>query len=128
MSSETGIPGVSIVIPAWNDEDRLARTPGRYLPLLGARAEPFEVMSVNGVRDQTAAVAAGCDDSHVRVLRFSHEFEGKRTADDQGQDTSRKDCAVRVAESSSASRTRKELPLSEPPARAAQSRVTRSNP
>jgi dolichol-phosphate mannosyltransferase len=68
---DTGVPGVSIVIPAWNEEDRLARTLERYLPSLEARGDPFEVLVVvDGVRDRTAEVAARYENRHVRVLRF----------------------------------------------------------
>jgi glycosyltransferase involved in cell wall biosynthesis len=72
---ETGVPGVSIVIPAWNEEDRLARTLERYLPALESRGDPFEVIVVvDGVRDRTAEVAARYSDRHVRVLRFPNKL------------------------------------------------------
>jgi hypothetical protein len=64
-------PGVSIVIPAWNEEDRLARTLDRYLPALEARGVPFEVIVVvDGVRDRTADVAAKYASRNVRLLVF----------------------------------------------------------
>jgi dolichol-phosphate mannosyltransferase len=72
---DAGIPGVSIVIPAWNEEDRLARTLERYLPALEARGDPFEVIVVvDGVRDRTADVAARYSARHVRVLRFPNKL------------------------------------------------------
>ncbi|MGC2204965.1 MAG: glycosyltransferase [Thermoplasmata archaeon] len=62
---------MSIVIPAWNEEDRLARTLERYVPSLESRADPFEVIVVvDGVRDRTAEVAATFSSRHVRVLQF----------------------------------------------------------
>ncbi|MCI4351807.1 MAG: glycosyltransferase [Thermoplasmata archaeon] len=65
------LQGVSIVIPAWNEEDRLARTLDRYIPSLEARGDPFEVLVViDGVRDGTAEVAARYSGRNVRVLRF----------------------------------------------------------
>ena len=68
---EGSLAGLSIVIPAWNEEDRLARTLDRYIPALEARLEPFEVIVVvDGVRDGTAQVAARFADRNVRVLRF----------------------------------------------------------
>jgi dolichol-phosphate mannosyltransferase len=68
---EAGVPGVSIVIPAWNEEDRLARTLERYLPSLEARGQPFEVIVVSdGAGDRTPEVAAAYGDRHVRLLRF----------------------------------------------------------
>ena len=70
MNLEPGLPGVSIVIPAWNEEDRLARTLERYLPALVSRGDPFEVIVVvDGVRDRTAEVAARYAGRNVRVLR-----------------------------------------------------------
>jgi glycosyltransferase involved in cell wall biosynthesis len=71
----TGPSGISIVIPAWNEEDRLARTLERYLPALEARGEPFEVIVVvDGVRDRTAEVAAQYASRHVRVLLFPNKL------------------------------------------------------
>ncbi len=72
---EPGEPGVSIVIPAWNEEDRLARTLERYLPALESRGDPFEVIVVvDGVKDRTAEVAAEYAARHVRVLRFPNKL------------------------------------------------------
>ena len=70
MDLAPGIPGVSIVIPAWNEEDRLQRTLDQYLPALEERGDPFEVIVVvDGVRDRTAEVAERYRDRHVRVLK-----------------------------------------------------------
>ena len=64
--------GLSIIIPAWNEEDRLARTLKEYIPKLESRGDPFEVIVVvDGAIDRTAEVAAMFTDSHVRVLVFS---------------------------------------------------------
>lgn len=72
---DADIPGVSIVIPAWNEEDRLARTLERYLPALEARDQPFEVIVVvDGVRDRTADVAARYASRHVRALLFPNKL------------------------------------------------------
>ena len=68
-------PGISIVIPAWNEEDRLARTLERYLPALESRGDPFEVVVVvDGVRDRTAEVATRYVSRRVRVLLFPHKL------------------------------------------------------
>lgn len=68
---DKGASGVSIVIPAWNEEDRLARTLERYLPSLESRGNPFEVIVVaDGVRDRTAVVAESYSARNVRVIRF----------------------------------------------------------
>ena len=71
MGAEPGLPGISIVIPAWNEEDRLARTLERDLPSLGARGDPFEVIVVvDGVRDPTAGGADQHDERQMHVLWF----------------------------------------------------------
>ncbi len=64
-------PGLSIIIPAWNEEDRLRRTLERYLPALESRGQPFEVIVVtDGSWDRTAAVARAFGGRGVRVLEF----------------------------------------------------------
>ncbi len=69
------MPGLSIVIPAWNEEDRLARTLSRYVPSLESRGEPFEVIVVSdGMRDRTADVAEAWASRGVRSLRFSNRL------------------------------------------------------
>lgn len=80
------------MIPAWNEEDRLARTLERYLPALEARGEPFEVIVVvDGVGDRTADVAAAYSDRHVRVQRFPTKL-GKGGAVLAGVRLARFDC------------------------------------
>ena len=67
--------GISIIIPAWNEEDRLAQTLERYLPSLEARGDPYEVIVVvDGSSDRTAEVAGAFSHRHVRVLRFPHKL------------------------------------------------------
>ena len=69
--------GLSIVIPAWNEEDRLKSTLDRYLPFLEARDEPFEVIVVcDGEEDRTAELARSYSNRGVRVLEF-HSKLGK---------------------------------------------------
>jgi dolichol-phosphate mannosyltransferase len=70
-ASDALAPGISVIIPAWNEEDRLARTLERYLPALEARNDPFEVIVVaDGLEDRTAEIASAYEPRHVRVLRF----------------------------------------------------------
>jgi dolichol-phosphate mannosyltransferase len=67
----TSLPGVSLVIPAWNEEGRLPATLARYLPSLEAWGVPFEIIVVpEGVEDRTAQVADSFGSRHVRLLRF----------------------------------------------------------
>lgn len=64
--------GLSIVIPAYNEEGRLGLTLERYLPTLESMGEPFEVIVVcDGCSDLTAKIAATYGHRHVRVLEFS---------------------------------------------------------
>lgn len=64
-------PGLSIVIPAWNEEYRLGPTLDRYLPIFEQRANPFEVLVIiDGVEDRTADIAKTYSDRNVRVVRF----------------------------------------------------------
>lgn len=88
----TSVPGLSIVIPAWNEEDRLTRTLDRYLPALAAHGLPFEVIVVSdGHRDATAEVAKGYSSSGVRVLEYSRKL-GKGGAVFEGIKAARFDC------------------------------------
>jgi glycosyltransferase involved in cell wall biosynthesis len=67
--------GLSIVIPAWNEEERLGRTLDRYLPALEVRDGPFEVIVVaDGVEDRTGEVAESYGHRSVRVLRFPNQL------------------------------------------------------
>jgi dolichol-phosphate mannosyltransferase len=65
------VTGLSLIIPAWNEEDRLTRTLARHLPALEARGIPFEVIVVaDGNIDQTPKVAEEYAGRGVRLLRF----------------------------------------------------------
>ena len=89
MSSD----GLTIVIPAWNEEERLVRTLDRYLPRLEARGVPFEVLVVvDGNADGTAEVARAYSHRGVRVLQFREKL-GKGGAVLAGLRSARYDCA-----------------------------------
>lgn len=65
------LAGISLVIPAWNEEDRLDRTLARYLPALERRGQPYEIIVVtDGSVDRTAEVARSYEGRGVRVLEF----------------------------------------------------------
>jgi glycosyltransferase involved in cell wall biosynthesis len=69
------LDGLSIVIPAWNEEGRLAATLDRCLPSLLARGEPFEVIVVvDGADDRTLEVARSFESRSVRVLSFPEKL------------------------------------------------------
>ncbi|MCI4324165.1 MAG: glycosyltransferase [Thermoplasmata archaeon] len=67
--------GLTLVIPAWNEEDRLARTLERYLPSLESRNLPFEIIVVcDSVGDRTAEVASSYSGRGVRLLTFPQKL------------------------------------------------------
>lgn len=71
----SGPNGLSVVIPAWNEEKRLPTALDEYLPLLEAFGIPVEVIVVlDGVTDRTAEVAASYRDRGVSVLRFDRRL------------------------------------------------------
>jgi glycosyltransferase involved in cell wall biosynthesis len=68
---ESSPDGLSVVIPAWNEEDRLGPTLDRFLPVLESRGFQYEVLVVvDGVGDRTADVATLYADRNVKVLHF----------------------------------------------------------
>ncbi|MDE1837919.1 MAG: glycosyltransferase [Euryarchaeota archaeon] len=75
FQGELSLSGLSVIIPAWNEESRLGRTLERFLPALESRSDPFEVLVVvDGVRDRTAEVARAYAARGVRVLEFHHKL------------------------------------------------------
>ncbi len=63
-------PRLSVVIPAFNEEQRLPRSLGRIRAFLEARGDSFEiVVADDGSRDATAAVAAAAGGAATQVLR-----------------------------------------------------------
>lgn len=63
--------GVSIVIPAYNEEVRIRSTLEQYLPALERLNTPFEILVVcDGMEDKTADVAREYFHRNVKVLQF----------------------------------------------------------
>lgn len=61
---------LSVVIPAYNEAERLGPSLERVAGYLGERGAEYEILVVDdGSTDGTAAVAAGYEDRGVRVLR-----------------------------------------------------------
>lgn len=80
---------LSVVIPAYNEEDRLGATLEKVLAHLDRRGLESEVLVVDdGSTDRTAAVAGGLGDSRVQVLRQSPN-QGKGAAVRRGLAASR---------------------------------------
>lgn len=71
MSSPALLPGLSVFLPAHNEEGNIERVVRGYLDELPRVAERYEVIVVDdGSRDRTGAIADDLahDDSHVRVV------------------------------------------------------------
>lgn len=72
---EGGPSGVSLVIPAWNEEFRLAATLERYTRFLESYGAPYEVIVVaDGVTDRTVEIAMAFAGRGVKVLSFDHKL------------------------------------------------------
>lgn len=70
-----GPNGVSLIIPAWNEERRLPGTLEQYVGLLEKYGDQFEVIVVaDGVTDRTVEVAAEFAARRVRVLHFERQL------------------------------------------------------
>jgi dolichol-phosphate mannosyltransferase len=63
--------GISLLVPAWNEENRIEATLDRYLTVLESMGKPFEVLVIaDGVSDRTAPLARTYEKRGVTV----HEF------------------------------------------------------
>lgn len=71
---------ISLVIPAYNEQEVIARTAVEAAGALAAFADEYEVLVVDdGSTDGTADAVLGCGNSHVRLLRY-HPNRGKGCA------------------------------------------------
>jgi dolichyl-phosphate beta-glucosyltransferase len=71
---------ISVVVPAFNEADRLPATLDRVLAFLRARGSAFDISVVDdGSTDATAAVVAGRSDPEVRLIRLGQN-QGKGAA------------------------------------------------
>lgn len=71
---------VSLVIPAYNEAERLGSTLERAVEYLSRRGAPYEVLVVDdGSRDRTIQVAEGYSERGVRVIRHERN-RGKGAA------------------------------------------------
>jgi putative flippase GtrA len=65
--------GISVVLPAFNEEEIIARTVESVLDALNAWDMDFEVLVVNdGSTDRTGEIVAALGDAHPRVRLVSH--------------------------------------------------------
>ena len=79
QTSGEGPPVLSVVIPAYNEETRLAGTLERVVAYLEDRGQPYEVLVVDdGSTDSTAEIGgrmAGCF-PHLKLIRNRHRGKG----------------------------------------------------
>jgi glycosyltransferase involved in cell wall biosynthesis len=67
--------GVSVVIPAWNEERRIGSSLEKYIAALRGTGSPYEIVVViDGVTDRTAEVSRSYASQNVRVLQFDHRL------------------------------------------------------
>jgi dolichol-phosphate mannosyltransferase len=67
--------GISVVVPAWNEEKRIGPALARYLHVLDSLGVPFEVIVVvDGVKDRTAEIARSMSSQGVRVIEVSRRL------------------------------------------------------
>ncbi len=62
--------GISLVIPAYNEEDRLSKSLEAYLPVLKSFHRPYEIIVVIDGMDNTYGVAQGYASQGVRPFRY----------------------------------------------------------
>lgn len=63
--------GISLIVPAWNEEKRIGASLTMYLSALKSIGTPFEVLVViDGVGDRTGEIARSFAADHVEVLEF----------------------------------------------------------
>ncbi|MHB8351395.1 MAG: glycosyltransferase [Thermoplasmata archaeon] len=79
--------GVSLVIPAYNEEDRIGATLEVYLAALERASRPFEVIVVCDGKDHTPDVVRRLGNPHVRTMEYPEKlgrggaiFKGLRAA------------------------------------------------
>ncbi len=89
-------PVLSVVIPAYNEEEVLAASFARLDAAMRGIGEPYELIFVNdGSRDGTAGILKGLAEAHeaVRALHFSRNF-GHQIAVTAGLDAAEGDAVV----------------------------------
>lgn len=70
-------PWLSVVIPAYNEAERLPGALDRLLAYLRSRGKDFEVVVADdGSRDGTAERVDRPGESEIRILRLAHRGKG----------------------------------------------------
>ncbi len=69
------LDGISVIVPAWNEEKRIGPALTRYLGALQSFGVPFEVIVVvDGVKDRTAEIARSMASQGVQVIEINQRL------------------------------------------------------
>lgn len=75
------VPALSIIVPAYNEERRIAPTLERITAFMAATEEPYELIVVDdGSRDRTGAIVAGFADRHPATRLLAMPRNGGKGA------------------------------------------------
>jgi glycosyltransferase involved in cell wall biosynthesis len=66
--------GISVIIPAYNEEDRIVKSLQSYIPRLKSMGIPYEIIVVTDGTDRTYDVAAGYSSDNVLALKFERKL------------------------------------------------------
>ncbi|MCL5252996.1 MAG: glycosyltransferase family 2 protein [Candidatus Thermoplasmatota archaeon] len=66
--------GISLIIPAYNEENRIRSTLEGYIPVLKSLGMPFEIIVVADGNDNTTKIAEEFSSSGVRAYRFNRRL------------------------------------------------------
>ena len=72
--TESRVAGISLTIPAYNEEERISNALDTYLPVLLAAGMPYEVNVVIDGNDRTEAVVKAYASLNVRAHRFDRKL------------------------------------------------------
>jgi glycosyltransferase involved in cell wall biosynthesis len=74
----TATPSISLVFPAWNEEEYVERAVGRALTVLSRLTDDFEIVIVNDAStDRTQELCEGLAQRHPQVRVLRHEVNQK---------------------------------------------------
>lgn len=83
ISDKSALDGISLVIPAYNEEERLSKSLDAYLPVLRSFHVPYEVLVIIDGCDDTYGVASSYAASGVKAHKFERKL-GKGGAIKEG--------------------------------------------
>jgi len=85
--------GISVVIPAYNEEYRIKKSLDSYVPVLLQKNLPFEIIIITDGTDRTADVVNSYNNPAIKVFSYSYKL-GKGGAIREGQLKAKYDLSV----------------------------------